>query len=247
MPPTSLSWMRHDGASGKAVYYQLENLDATSLDVIAHWLLAAPSWYHTLLLQMVLLLGNFDEHHLDTVPCIIPFLKTVGSLLDELQLDVTWSLARRLSLPRCPSLFTYNRDLGDLTLTIHVQESMSYEWLLKVISHLRTPEGPAIEYLRIDFIIDVHLSNGAVVPEGPECKGCALHPMPTRPLTGPGVLDDIMASLKTVCDVLDRALWNIRDIQICCCAQLDAGIWMPRLRTWLPQSRQSKALMYNYL
>lgn len=75
---------------------------------------------------------------------------------------------------------------------------MSYEWLLKVISHLRTPEGPAIEYLRIDFIIDVHLSNGAVVSEGPECKGCALHPMPTRPLTGPGVLDDIMASLKTV-------------------------------------------------
>lgn len=63
-----------------------------------------------------------------------------------------------------------------------------------------------------------------------------------------------------LCDVLDCASWNIRDmrpslddfkphvkIQICCYAQLDAGIWMPRLRTWLPQSRQSKALMYNYL
>lgn len=108
MPLTFLSWMRHDGAGGKAVCHQLDDLDATSLDVIAHWLLAAPSWYHTLLPQMVLLLGNFDEHHLYTVPCIIPFLKTVGSWLDELQLDVTWSSARRLSLPRCPSLFTYN-------------------------------------------------------------------------------------------------------------------------------------------
>ncbi|EED84253.1 predicted protein [Postia placenta Mad-698-R] len=56
-------------------------------------------------------------------------------------------------------------------------------------------------------------NHGTVVPKGPKCEGCALHHRSHCPSTGPKVLDNIMARLKTVCDVLDRVLWNIRDIR----------------------------------
>lgn len=136
---------------------------------------------------------------------------------------------------------------------------MPYGWLLRAISHFRTPKGPLLQDVSIDFIIDVHLTHGHIAPKGPECEGCALHTKPIRPITGPGVLDDIMASLRTVCDTLDRILWNIRDkrpllwgfnlnvkIHICCCSQLDSGIWMPELRTWFPKSRKTMVLHHPH-
>ncbi|KAF9806989.1 hypothetical protein IEO21_08414 [Rhodonia placenta] len=239
MPPTSLSWMNYGIPSGKLVKVQLDYLDAISLDMIAHWLLVAPDRDHQLLQYIVLSFGKFDEPQHGTIPLIIPFLKTVGDRTQGLALDVTRSLARCLSLPRCPGLITHKQGIENIFLKIHVQESMPYEWLLRAISPLQAPEGPLIHTLRIDFIIDAHFSHGNIVSKGAECEGCVVHSQPARSFTTPKVLDDIMARLKTVCDVLDRVLWNIRDIQVCCCAPLDPGIWMPRLRTWFPKSRKS--------
>lgn len=123
---------------------------------------------------------------------------------------------------------------------------MSYGWLLRAISRFRTLEEPPVGHLCINFIIDVHLNHGTVVSKGPECEGCALCSEPPPSLSGPGVLDDAMARLKTVCDVLDRVfrymcplLRKLKipcKIKICRCAQLDPDIWEPRLRTWFPES-----------
>ncbi|KAF9806990.1 hypothetical protein IEO21_08415 [Rhodonia placenta] len=216
MPPTSLSWVRDRNRPGDGDYtvvtYQLDDLDATSLDVIAYWLLVAPDKDHVLLAETTLSFGNLH----DTAPRIIPLLKAVGDRVDRLI------------------------RIYELDLRIHVQESMSYGWLLRAVSRLLKPEGPPITSLTLHFIIDVHLSHGNIVPKGPECEGCALHPMLPRSLSGPGVLDNIMASLKTVCDVLDRVLPKRGEfyfwvkIEICCCAQFDPDFWKPRLRTWFP-------------
>lgn len=248
MPPTSLSWVRNRHRPGNGDYavvtYQLDDLDATSLDVIAYWLLAAPDKDHELFVETALSFGNLH----DTAPRIIPLLKAVGNRVDRLIVHVDRSLARHLSLPQCPSLLAYDQRIYELDLRIHVQESMSYGWLLRAVSRIPTPEGPRIQYLDLHFNIDVHLSHGNIVHKGPECEGCALHPTLPRSLSGPGVLDDIMASLKTVCDVLDRVLRKSGEfyfwvkIEICCCAQFDPDIWKPRLRPWFPKIRKSYAL-----
>lgn len=181
--------------------------------------------------------------------------QTVGDRTDRVELNINQSLARRLSLPRCPNLFTHNEDLEDIVLKIHVQDSISHGWLPRVVSSLVTSERSLtnLNDLSIDFVIDVHLSHGNIVPKGLECEGCALHPELPLSLSGPGVLDDIMAKLKTICDVLDCDLVNNPriipppfqlsvNIRICCCAQLDPCIWMPRLEAWFPKSRTSGVL-----
>ncbi|EED80467.1 predicted protein [Postia placenta Mad-698-R] len=247
MPPTSLSWMSHGNPRGEYVEIQLNDLNTTSLDVIAHWLLVAPDMKHAFFPRVSLSLGTIDEPQPGTVPPIIPFLKTVGNYMQNVTLGVTRSLAQRLSLPQCPSIIIHNQDVQDLHLNIHVQESMYYGWLLRAISRSRTQKSGSSRRLRLDFIVDVHLRHGTVVPKGPECDGCALHPKPTQSFTGSGVLDDIIASLKPVCDVLDRVLWNIRDRQTLFKLHLDPGIWIPRLRTWFPKSRKSKVLRPDLL
>ncbi|KAF9806991.1 hypothetical protein IEO21_08416 [Rhodonia placenta] len=92
MPPASLSWMNNSVRPTPRCMLQLDHLDSTSLDVIAHWLLVAPDRHHMLLPYIWFSLGNLDDSHLDTVPHIIQFLKMVGDRTDRVELNINQSL-----------------------------------------------------------------------------------------------------------------------------------------------------------
>lgn len=113
MPPTSLSWMSDGGPGGEAIAFQLDDLDATSLDVIAHWLLVAPDSKHTLFPFIFLSLGCIDEPHFDTVPYIIPFLKDFGKFAGHVELKINRSLGRNINaITSCPCADTLQHDVS---------------------------------------------------------------------------------------------------------------------------------------
>ncbi|OSX63324.1 hypothetical protein POSPLADRAFT_1108881, partial [Postia placenta MAD-698-R-SB12] len=92
IPPASLSWVSNGSSGRNAVVLQLDNLDANSLDLIAHWLHIALDKDRALLPHVFLSIGSLHEPRLDTVPPIIPFLKTVGAFAEYVTLNIDRSL-----------------------------------------------------------------------------------------------------------------------------------------------------------
>lgn len=61
IPPASLSWVSNGSSGRNAVVLQLDNLDANSLDLIAHWLHVAPDKDRTLLPHVFLSIGSLQN------------------------------------------------------------------------------------------------------------------------------------------------------------------------------------------